>query len=214
MLFTAYSTWVLTLKVCRPFKTCSSELFMSYTFRTRGSLVRVWRMLFFERPLNYQIDEKSKKVNCLLRLMIISWQGQETTLFFTLIRIYSSMLNFNFFEYSGSQISTNWTHLSINDGHLSSQHHAPYNALHLHALEWRPLRLGVLHGSWNGPFMIQIHFHVGVWLIRKVEDPLRIGVKFRNNVLNDNTNIYKWKKKNFAQVSKWIFTKFSKTLLV
>lgn len=48
-------------------------------------------------------------------------------------------------------------HLSINVGHLPSQHHSHHFTLHPHALERSPLRLRELHVLRDDPLLLQIH---------------------------------------------------------
>lgn len=54
------------------------------------------------------------------------------------------------------------SHLSINVGHLSSQHDSPYSAFDLQALEGRPLGLGELHVLRDDPLLLQIHLHTSI----------------------------------------------------
>lgn len=54
------------------------------------------------------------------------------------------------------------SHLSINIGHLSSQHNSPHSTFDLHALEGRPFGLGELHVLRDDPLLLQIHLHTSI----------------------------------------------------
>ena len=75
------------------------------------------------------------------------------------------------------------SHLSIYVCQLPPQHHTAHSTAHLMPSERRPLGFGVSHGLWNGPATLNVHLHIGVRLVREVEDAPWVGVQSSFDVL-------------------------------
>ena len=86
-----------------------------------------------------------------------------------------------------SDFSIKWhapTYLSIDVGHLSSEHDSLHTAADGETSEGCPAGAGKGRSFGNGPPLVQVHIHVGVWLPAETKDAHRIGVEAKDYVLD------------------------------